>query len=137
MIANARAGGFNLIFDADDTLWDSNIHFLEAEAAFLLALRRAGMADHVEIRASIRRHELGIIAEIGYGRRPYAAALHRAAVELLPAHHHAPIRVEVEQIGSNLLNRHCWNFCRASSRRCGNCAVTPSPVALFYLQRAA
>jgi putative hydrolase of the HAD superfamily len=107
MIADARAGGFNLIFDADDTLWDSNIHFLEAEAAFLQALRRAGIEDHVEIRASIRRHELGIIAEVGYGRRPYAIALHRAAVELLPAHHHRPIRVEIEQIGRNLLSRHC------------------------------
>jgi hypothetical protein len=35
MVPEARNGGMNLIFDADDTLWDSNIHFLEAEATFL------------------------------------------------------------------------------------------------------
>ena len=33
---------FHLIFDADDTLWDSNIHFLEAEAHFVAELVAAG-----------------------------------------------------------------------------------------------
>jgi len=32
----------HLIFDADDTLWDSNIHFLEAEARFVAELTGAG-----------------------------------------------------------------------------------------------
>jgi putative hydrolase of the HAD superfamily len=107
VIPGARDGGFNLIFDADDTLWDSNIHFLEAEAAFLASLLRAGIDDHDAVRASMRRHELRIIEDMGYGRRPYLAALHRTAIELLPPHHHDPIRIEVERIGRRLLERHC------------------------------
>jgi putative hydrolase of the HAD superfamily len=107
MLSDTRAGGLNLIFDADDTLWDSNIHFLEAEAAFIEVLGRIAMTDHAEIRGALRRHELSIISDIGYGRRPYVTALQRVVVELLPSHHHATVRVEVERIGARLLNRHC------------------------------
>jgi putative hydrolase of the HAD superfamily len=106
MIREARQGGMNLIFDADDTLWDSNIHFLEAEAAFLEILRVCGVSQ-LEIRAAIRRHELDIIAEMGYGRGPYVRALHRVVRELLPAHHHDALAIEVERIGTKLLSRHC------------------------------
>ncbi|MBV8359754.1 MAG: HAD family hydrolase [Deltaproteobacteria bacterium] len=106
MIHEARQGSLNLIFDADDTLWDSNIHFHEAEAAFLEMLRMRGIS-HLEIRAAIRRHELDIIAEVGYGRGPYVRALHRVVRELLPAHHHDAFAIEVERIGMKLLSRHC------------------------------
>ncbi len=107
MIPEARRGGLNLIFDADDTLWDSNIHFLEAEATFLEILRSSGVDSQTEIRTTIRRHELDIITEVGYGRRPYVLALHRAMRELLPSHHHDATWVEVERIGAKLLSRHC------------------------------
>src|SRR2546427_2872389 len=60
-----------------------------------------------EIRTAIRRHELNIIAEMGYGRRPYVLALHRAVLELSPVHHHAVLSFEVEGIGTKLLGRHC------------------------------
>jgi putative hydrolase of the HAD superfamily len=96
----------NLIFDADDTLWDSNIHFLEAESAFLEALGQCGIGQ-TEVRAAIRRHELDIIAEMGYGRSPYVRALHRVVCELLPARYHGAFAVEVERIGARLLNRPC------------------------------
>lgn len=101
-----RSDGFNLIFDADDTLWDSNIHFLQAEANFLEILSMSGPGDHV-IRAVIRRHELDIIAELGYGRRPYVLAMHRAIRELLPPGDHEAVSLEVERIGTELLGRHC------------------------------
>jgi putative hydrolase of the HAD superfamily len=106
MIREARQGGMNLIFDADDTLWDSNIHFLEAEADFLTILSAIGVSD-LEIRGAIRRHELDIIAELGYGRRPYVLALHRVMRELLPEHHHETLTVELDRIGTALLGRHC------------------------------
>ncbi|MEA2680935.1 MAG: hypothetical protein QOK03_2657, partial [Candidatus Binataceae bacterium] len=61
MIAKRSDGALNLIFDADDTLWDSNIHFLEAEAVFLETLGRAEVLDDRAIRAAMRRHELRII----------------------------------------------------------------------------
>src|SRR5215469_5131856 len=106
MIHEARRGGMNLIFDADDTLWDSNIHFLEAEAAFLEVVTICG-AGNPQIRAALRRHELDIIAEIGYGRRPYVLALHRVVHELLPERHHETLAIEIERIGAKLLGRHC------------------------------
>jgi putative hydrolase of the HAD superfamily len=106
MTRDSDPHSLNLIFDADDTLWDSNIHFLEAEAAFLQILRVNGTGDHA-IRAVIRRHELDIIAELGYGRRPYVLALDRAMRELLPADHHETASIEVDRIGTELLGRHC------------------------------
>jgi putative hydrolase of the HAD superfamily len=106
MIPKPRQSGMNLIFDADDTLWDSNIHFLEAEATFLEMLNICGVGEQ-EIRAAIRRHELDIIAEMGYRRRPYVLALHRAVRDLLPEQHHQSLSTEVELIGTKLLGRHC------------------------------
>jgi putative hydrolase of the HAD superfamily len=107
MIPGARRGGLNLIFDADDTLWDSNIHFLEAEAAFLEILGTCGVDSRAEICTAIRRHEIDIIAELGYGRRPYLLALHRVLRELLPLSQHDAIAVELERIGAQLLGRRC------------------------------
>jgi putative hydrolase of the HAD superfamily len=99
-----RRGGMNLIFDADDTLWDSNIHFLEAEAAFLEILTIRGLRT-AEIRGAIRRHELDIIAEIGYGRGPYVVAMHRTVRELVGDNE--VVSVEIDRIGSRLLRRRC------------------------------
>lgn len=75
MVAKRSDGALNLIFDADDSLWDSNIHFLEAEAAFVETLGRTEVLDERAIRAAMRRHELRIIESHGYGRRPYLIAL--------------------------------------------------------------
>jgi putative hydrolase of the HAD superfamily len=107
MIAKRSDGALNLIFDADDTLWDSNIHFLEAEAAFVEKLGGAGIGDDREIRSAMRRHELRIIESHGYGRRPYLMALHKVAEELAHPRHHGNLRAEVERIGERLIDRHC------------------------------
>jgi putative hydrolase of the HAD superfamily len=107
MIPQRPDGPLNLIFDADDTLWDSNVHFLEAETTFVATLGRAGIRDNLAIRAAMRRHELLIIKRHGYGRRPYVMALHQVATELAPPHHHENLRAEVESIGEKLVDRHC------------------------------
>jgi putative hydrolase of the HAD superfamily len=107
MVPNRPADVLNLIFDADDTLWDSNVHFLEAEAAFVDLLAGVGIRDRHEIRSAMRRHELRIIESHGYGRRPYVMALHRVAAEVAPPHHHENLRAEVERIGDHLIDRHC------------------------------
>lgn len=107
MLPKRPPGALNLIFDADDTLWDSNIHFLEAETAFVALLARAGIRDQREIRAAMRRHELRIIESHGYGRRPYVIALQRVVAEVARPHHHENLRGEVERIGHYLIDRHC------------------------------
>jgi putative hydrolase of the HAD superfamily len=107
MIPRCREGGLNLIFDADDTLWDSNVHFLEAEADFCAALACAGVTDDRAIRMALRHHEVKIIVSHGYGRRAYILALHRAAKELAPAREHPALHAAVEGIGARLVGRPC------------------------------
>jgi putative hydrolase of the HAD superfamily len=106
-MTSARRSGLNLVFDADDTLWDSNIHFLEAEADFLETLGRVGVYDRILIRAALQRHELTLIETHGYGRRLYIMALQRTMVELVAAHLVRSMQAEIERIGTRLLERDC------------------------------
>lgn len=96
----------NLLFDADDTLWDSNIHFLEAFEEFVEALAVAGVERNAAA-AAVREIELELIQTHGYGRAPYVMALHQAAVKVAAEPHHEPLRLHVERIGRFLLEREC------------------------------
>jgi putative hydrolase of the HAD superfamily len=99
----STVASLNLIFDADDTLWDSNIHFLEAFDSFAAAVTDAGLGfERADVHAAVRRAELRLIKTLGYGRRPYVMALHQAAAELAPdGRDH--LRDEVERIGAHLI----------------------------------
>lgn len=100
----------DLIFDADDTLWDSNIHFLEAEQAFCAAALEAGVeeAEPGQIAGMIRRCELEVIRTHGYGRKPYQIALERVAHRLASgtALKRRMLKAAAS-IGQNLIERHC------------------------------
>jgi putative hydrolase of the HAD superfamily len=104
-----RPRRLNLIFDADDTLWHSNIHFVEAEQAFIAAAIEAGVAaGAAEIAAAVRRAELELIPTLGYGRQPYATALERAGAALSELEVvRDRIAAEAARIGRWLLQRHC------------------------------
>ncbi|MGH7906188.1 MAG: HAD family hydrolase [Candidatus Binataceae bacterium] len=107
MDSNGR-GEFNLIFDADDTLWDSNIHFRDAEREFAEALCDNGAAvDAPAVRATVQRFELEIIGIHGYGRRPYVLALHRALTFLAPAASVEKLGLIVAEIGERFAARNC------------------------------
>jgi putative hydrolase of the HAD superfamily len=98
----------NLVIDADDTLWDSNIHFLEAFEDFVEAIAALGVDTHRDsVKAAVREAELELIQSHGYGRKPYVIALERAVAQLAPELHHQPLRREVERIGAQLIERHC------------------------------
>lgn len=104
----SAARGLSLIFDADDTLWDSNIHFLEAEAEFAAAMERAGVeTDPARVRAEIRRFEPDIICSHGYGRRAYLKVLHRVIDELAPPHLRDRLLAIAGEIGERFTNREC------------------------------
>ncbi len=107
--ARASAGGtpLHLVFDADDTLWDSNIHFLEAEAEFIDAMVAAGAGARDAVHAAIRRRELEVIRSHGYGREPYVVLMRQLAAELAPGGAREELGAAVERIGAHLLNRHC------------------------------
>ncbi len=71
-MSSSVTGSLNLIFDADDTLWDSNIHFLEAFDSFAVAVENSGLGlSRVKIQDAVRRAEIELIKSLGYGRRPY------------------------------------------------------------------
>ena len=97
----------HLIFDADDTLWDSNIHFLEAEAHFIAALAGGGGGQPEAVRAAIRRRELEVIKSHGYGREPFVALMRLVAAELAPAGASEALGAAVERIAAHLLEREC------------------------------
>src|SRR5271155_871663 len=98
---------FHLIFDADDTLWDSNIHFLEAEAQFTAALVAAGAGPTETGRTAIRRRELEIIKSHGYGREPFVVLMRMVAEELAPLGARQTLAVAIERIAAHFLERDC------------------------------
>ena len=105
-MSSSVTDSLNLIFDADDTLWDSNIHFLEAFDSFAAAVENSGLGfSRVKIQDAVRRAEIELIKSLGYGRRPYIVALHHAAQELAPSD--AELRDEIERIGVCLIEREC------------------------------
>ncbi|HEY6419366.1 MAG TPA: HAD family hydrolase [Candidatus Binataceae bacterium] len=109
-MARSEAPPLTLVFDADDTLWDSNIHFLEAFDQFAAAITAAGIAIAVtEIKSVVHRTELELIGTLGYGRRPYVTALAQAARELASMEEAllTPILAEVDRIGTHLVERTC------------------------------
>ncbi|HYA35441.1 MAG TPA: HAD family hydrolase [Candidatus Binataceae bacterium] len=97
-----------LVFDADDTLWDSNIHFLEAFEDFASNIVARGLESNRDrIRRVMSDVELDLIKTLGYGRRPYVAALHRAAREIAAEFHNEELTAAIERIGERLLGRRC------------------------------
>ncbi|HVA39537.1 MAG TPA: HAD family hydrolase, partial [Candidatus Binataceae bacterium] len=106
--AIARAGHpLHLVFDADDTLWDSNIHFLEAEAEFVAAMAAAGAGASETVRGAIRRREVEIVSSHGYGREPYVMLMRQVAAEIAPADAREVLETAVERLGARFLERPC------------------------------
>jgi putative hydrolase of the HAD superfamily len=70
-----------LLLDADDTLWENNIHFERVIAQFVAALQQHGVAAplvHETLWATERRN----IARTGYGSRAFCQSLHEVASSL-------------------------------------------------------
>jgi putative hydrolase of the HAD superfamily len=100
-------GPLHLVFDADDTLWDSNIHFLEAEAEFVAAMVAAGAGAAEAIQAALRARELDIIRSHGYGREPYVFLLRQVAAEFAASVARQALDAAIEEICCRFLDRHC------------------------------
>jgi len=93
-----------LLFDADDTLWENNIYFERAIAAFISYL------DHrVHTREEVREHlntcEHATIAKYGYGlasfRRSLITCFEQLSDELITPEKHARIVAFTESIASS------------------------------------
>jgi len=73
-MSDVRLSSQTLLFDADDTLWENNIYFERAIAAFISYLDH-----HVHTPDEVREHlnlcERATIAEYGYGVRSFQRSL--------------------------------------------------------------
>jgi putative hydrolase of the HAD superfamily len=95
-----RSCGF-VVFDADDTLWESALYFERAEEDFLILMRALGM-DTTGVRQMVHRRDLERLALTGYGARPYLGTLHAVLEELCPDRPAWADRA-FEEIGRSLL----------------------------------
>src|ERR1700685_84459 len=66
--------GQHLLFDADDTLWENNIYFERAIAAFISYLDHRVHTDE-EVREHLNLCERATIAEHGYGLQSFRRSL--------------------------------------------------------------
>jgi putative hydrolase of the HAD superfamily len=72
-----------LIFDADDTLWENNVYFIEATEAFLDVLESRHL-DREESRALLTENEKYFVKQNGYGTASFTACLVHTACSLVP-----------------------------------------------------
>ncbi|MFH1084966.1 MAG: HAD family hydrolase [Chloroflexota bacterium] len=79
-----RAIRRTLLPDADDTLWESNIYFIEASARFGVLLGACGIDPQAADRAA-QETQLELIPTLGYGPASYLAGLELAVERLLRA----------------------------------------------------
>ncbi len=94
----------SLIFDADDTLWENNIHFLAAIDAFLAWLDHADLS-HAAIREILDEIELANRGAHGYGARAFARNLRQTFRRISPLGEHDPREAEAEQFGLRILEQ--------------------------------
>ncbi len=86
MTSNQAAAGWlrkNLIFDADDTLWENNVYFIEATEAFLDVMEQERL-DRSAARRHLAETEVRFVAEQGYGTEAFTACMVHTARTLLP-----------------------------------------------------
>jgi len=93
----------NLIFDADDTLWENNVYFIEATEAFLDVMEAARL-DREEARKRLSETERASVANHGYGTAGFTASLVSTARQLLPEIDETSIE-HVEGLGKAILSR--------------------------------
>lgn len=71
----------HLLFDADDTLWENNIHFERAFDDFVAFLQHEHLTPD-EIRAIFNEIEHETVATLGYGARGFAHSLRQAYIRI-------------------------------------------------------
>jgi putative hydrolase of the HAD superfamily len=78
------AGRLTLLFDADDTLWDNNVHFERAIEAWLDVVRGFGWTPEAA-RAELDRIEEANFSSGGVGTSAFATHLRIVAEAIVPA----------------------------------------------------
>ena len=93
-----------LLFDADDTLWENNVHFERAIAAFISFLDHAVHTPE-QVREHLDRIERKTVAERGYGTESFRLSLVRCFEELseriMNLHQHQQIMTFVDAVAQS------------------------------------
>jgi putative hydrolase of the HAD superfamily len=83
-LPSSRLSGQTLLFDADDTLWENNIYFERAIAAFISYLDHR-LHTPEEVREHLNVVERATIARHGYGLQSFRKSLIRCFEQLTAA----------------------------------------------------
>lgn len=90
-------------FDADDTLWENENHFQEAERRYAALL--APYADPATVSAELYRTETGNLAIYGYGVKSFTLSMVETAVRISRGAVQASVVGEVLSLGKGLLTK--------------------------------
>jgi putative hydrolase of the HAD superfamily len=92
----------HLLFDADDTLWENNIHFERAFDAFVAHLDHEALSV-AEIREMLDEVERATLISHGYGARGFAHTLRETFRHITGSHDEAQLAT-VEALGLRILD---------------------------------
>lgn len=92
----------HLLFDADDTLWENNVHFERAFDDFVTFLQHEHLGP-TEIRAMFDEVERETVATLGYGARGFSHSLRETFIQLHGESDEEALAT-VEQLGLRILD---------------------------------
>lgn len=92
-----------IAFDADDTLWENETFFREAELLFCDMMKDFG--DHDMVLSELLKTELDNIRLYGYGIKGFILSLMETALRLSGHQLKAEIISQILQIGKNMLEK--------------------------------
>lgn len=91
-----------LAFDADDTLWDCQSHFIAVEEEYCKILSPYGDTEHIS--AQLFKTETRNMPELGYGSKAFTLSLVENAVNVSDGRVDAHTLLRIQQLGRSLLN---------------------------------
>lgn len=92
----------HLLFDADDTLWENNVHFERAFASFVTFLDHKNYSP-AELRTMFDEVERATLLSHGYGARGFAHSLRETFIQITGNRDDEMLTV-VERLGLNILD---------------------------------
>lgn len=90
-----------IAFDADDTLWDCQSHFVEVEQRYCQLL--ADYADEQTVSHELFKTETANMAELGYGCKAFTLSLVENAVRISQGRIPANLLLQIQDLGRSLL----------------------------------
>ena len=88
-----------LIFDADDTLWENNIYYINAGEDFVNLISKSGLSKE-KIKQDFRSLERKVVKEMGYGSQNYLYLLRTVFEQYAPVINIKDISPKFEEICS-------------------------------------